>query len=66
MNKGRIVLAGVLAGIVVFIWGAVAHMALGLGESAMKAIPNETEVLSTMQKNINAPGFYFFIPAGCW
>lgn len=56
----RIVLAGILAGIVVFAWGALSHMVLGLGETGIKQIPNEDTVLATMKGNIIEPGFYFF------
>ncbi|MGH9839083.1 MAG: hypothetical protein ACREEM_09890 [Blastocatellia bacterium] len=63
MNNGRIVLAGVLAGIVVFVWGALSHMVLSIGESAVKTMPNEPAVLSTMSQNIKEPGFYLY-PGG--
>lgn len=63
MNTGRLLLAGVLAGIVVFVWSALSHMVLGLGEAAVKTIPNESSVLSTMNQNIKEPGFYLY-PGG--
>jgi hypothetical protein len=63
MIKGRILLAGVLAGIVSFIWGAASHTLLNLGESAMKEIPNESAVLPVMNQSIREPGFYFY-PGG--
>jgi hypothetical protein len=63
MNKGRLLLAGLLAGIVVFVWGALSHMVLSLGESAIKTMPNETAVLSNLNQNIKEPGFYLY-PGG--
>ncbi len=56
----KIVLGGIVAGIVVFIWGAVSHMVLGLGEAGIKSLPNEQAVLSALSTNIPEPGFYFF------
>jgi hypothetical protein len=58
MIIGRVLLAGVLAGIVSFFWGAASHMVLGLSESAIKTIPNEPAVLSFLNQNIKEPGFY--------
>ncbi len=62
MSK-KILLAGVAGGVALFIWGAVAHMALGIGESSMKAMQNEEAVLATMKENLKEPGLYLF-PGG--
>jgi len=59
----KILLGGIVGGIVLFIWGAVAHMALGIGESSMKAMQNEETVLATMKENLKEPGLYLF-PGG--
>jgi hypothetical protein len=40
--------AGILAGLAVFLWGAIAHMALGLGDSALKQLPQEEALLASM------------------
>ena len=48
----RVLLAAVLGGIAFFIWSSVAHVALPLGETGVKEIPNETSVLSAMQSNL--------------
>jgi hypothetical protein len=57
----RIFLAGLLGGIAMFIWTSLAHMALPLGETGVREIPNESVVLDAMQTNIGAEsGFYFF------
>src|SRR4051794_20716805 len=55
----RIVIAAIVGGIVMFMWGAVSHMLTPIGEMGMKTIPNETAVVSTLQSNLNEPGFYF-------
>jgi len=57
----KILLAGILGGIVMFIWTSIAHMALPLGEAGLGEIPNESAVLSAMQSNIgDQTGLYIF------
>jgi hypothetical protein len=58
--KGRVLLAGILAGVVSFLWGMLSHVVLNLGESSMKSIPAEPVVLRAMSAHITEPGFYFF------
>ncbi|MEP7271913.1 MAG: hypothetical protein ABI882_10455 [Acidobacteriota bacterium] len=62
--KLRLLIAGLLAGVVVFFWGFFSHSVLGLGESSMKSIPNEPAVISALSSNIAESGFYFFPGAG--
>jgi hypothetical protein len=57
----KILLAGILGGIVMFIWTSIAHMFLPLGEAGIREIPNESTVLSAMQSNIGEEtGLYIF------
>ncbi|MBZ5571107.1 MAG: hypothetical protein LAO09_04415 [Acidobacteriia bacterium] len=57
----RVLLAGVLGGIAMFLWSSVAHMVLPLGMTGVQEIPNEQGVLSAMQTQLGgATGFYFF------
>ena len=57
----KILLPGILGGIVMFIWTSIAHMALPLGEAGIREIPNESAALSTMQSNIGEnTGLYIF------
>jgi hypothetical protein len=57
----RILLAGIVGGIAMFIWTSIAHMALPLGEAGINEIPNESAVLSAMQGNIgDKTGLYIF------
>ena len=56
----RILLGGVLGGIVLFLWSFVSHELLPLGEVGLKSIPNEGAVLGALRDNIKEPGFYFF------
>ena len=48
----KILLAGVLGGITMFVWTSIAHVALPLGEAGINEIPNESVVLSAMQSSI--------------
>ena len=48
----RILLAGILGGIVMFVWRSIAHMALPLVEAGINEVPNESAVLGAMQSNI--------------
>ena len=55
----KVVLGGLLAGILVFFWGAFAHMVLPLGRMGVRQIPDEEPVRSAMRDTIREPGFYF-------
>src|SRR6266516_4218819 len=57
----KILLAGILGGIAMFIWTSIAHMALPLGEAGIREIPNEPALLGAMQTNIGQQsGLYLF------
>ena len=57
----RILAAGILGGVVMFVWTSIAHMALELGEAGIGEIPNEPDVLNAMQSNIGQKtGLYIF------
>jgi hypothetical protein len=57
----RILLAGVLGGIAMFVWASLAHMVLPLGQTGIKEIPNETSVLSAMHSSLGEKsGMYMF------
>ena len=56
----RTLIASVLGGIVLFIWGALSHMVFGIGDTGVKFMPNEETVRATLGANIPEEGFYFF------
>ena len=57
----RILLAGLLGGIAMFIWSSVAHVVLPLGQAGFKEIPNEPAVLAAMQAQLGqSVGLYFY------
>jgi len=60
MSK-RILLAGILGGIAMFVWTSVAHMMLPLGQTGIREIPNEASVLSAMYASLGEKsGMYMF------
>ena len=56
----RVVIAGILGGLTMFVWLFVAHDFLPLGELGVQEIPNEGPVLSTMQSSIRQAGLFLF------
>jgi hypothetical protein len=56
--KLRILIAGVLGGIVLFNWGFVSHMVLPLGMMGMRSIPDEGAVSVALKRDIPEPGMY--------
>src|SRR6266480_4293584 len=57
----KILLAGILGGIAMFIWTSIAHMALPLGEAGIREIPNEHSTLAPLQRTIgDQSGLYLF------
>lgn len=55
----RVILAGVLGGIVMFGWGAVSHMVLNIDADVFKPIANEAALAAAMKEHIPADGMYF-------
>ncbi len=58
--RGRVLMAGVLAGVAVFLWGMVSHMALPLGEAGISKLPAEAEVLAVLAAEVPEGGLYLF------
>jgi hypothetical protein len=57
----RILIAGVLAGLAMFVWEMVAHMVLPFGEMGLSALPNEPAVRAALAAQLgSADGLYFF------
>jgi hypothetical protein len=55
----KVIVGAVVAGIVVFCWGAIAHMALPIGTMGIRPIPGEDKVIAAIKDTIREPGFYF-------
>jgi hypothetical protein len=60
----RILLAGILGGIVMFIWNFVAHDLLPLGEMGVRVMTNEDAVTSALQTNLGDNGGFYIFPSG--
>jgi hypothetical protein len=57
----RVLIAGVLGALAMFVWTSVAHMFTPLGQIGMLSIPNEDSVLVPMQTAMgDKAGLYFF------
>jgi len=56
----RILLAGMLGGIALFLWEGLAHEVLPLGHAGIRAAPNEAAFITGVKEQIKESGFYFF------
>lgn len=56
----NIVLGSLLAAVVLFVWGAVAHMLLPLGTLGMQPLPHESSVTLALDLAIDEAGMYSF------
>lgn len=58
----RVVLAGVLGGVVVFFWGAISHTATPLGMMGLSMLPQsrEAELTDVVRGVVPADGLYFY------
>ena len=60
----RIILAGFLGGVVMFVWNFVAHEFLPLGEMGVKTMANEETVTSALQTNLRGKAGFYIFPSG--
>jgi hypothetical protein len=54
----RIIIAGILGGIVMFVWSFLSHEVFQIGDSGVKMLPNEAAVVACLKTNVSDPGFY--------
>ena len=59
----RVLVAALMGGIVMFLWGAIAHMALGLGDVGMRPAANEDVVLSALHPGLGDRPGVFLVPS---
>ena len=59
----RVVLAGLLGGVAMFLWMSLAHVVLPLGEAGVQEIQNEPAVLSAMQASLGEKSGLYLFPA---
>jgi hypothetical protein len=55
----RILVGGLIGGIVVFVWGAISHMALPLGKVGFSHLPDQESVAEVLRAQVHEPGLYF-------
>jgi len=60
----RVLIAGIVSGIVLFFWGGLYHDALPFGFIGIQEIPQEQAVVNTIKTNIPTPGLYLFPGSG--
>ncbi|NUO74625.1 MAG: hypothetical protein HOQ32_01285 [Lysobacter sp.] len=56
----RIAITGLIGAIVMFIWGAVAHMALPIGEMGIKLPAQQDAVLNALSQSAAGEGVYMY------
>jgi hypothetical protein len=56
----KILIAGILGGIVAFLWSSFAHMVLPTGDMGVRSLPGEDAIVAAMKQSIHEPGLYFF------
>jgi hypothetical protein len=56
----RILIGGIVGGIVVFVWGFVSHVVLPLGHTGLRSLPGEEPVLAALSASVTDAGLYFF------
>jgi hypothetical protein len=58
----RVLVAGLLGAVAMFIWTAIAHVATPLGQAGFQQIPGEAAVLNAMHTAIGERGGLYFFP----
>lgn len=56
----RIVIAGIIGGLVIFIWSAIAHTALPIGEAGFKVPAQQEAVLGALSQSTAGEGVYMY------
>lgn len=58
----RILVAALIGGLLMFVWGALAHMALPLGEWSMGTPRDEAALLASLKQNLPAASGIYVLP----
>lgn len=56
----RILIAGLLGGIAMYIWSTIAHVATPLGMAGISTLPNEGATVAAIAGSIDKSGLYLF------
>lgn len=54
------IVAALVGGLIVFVWGIVAHVLLPIGAIGFDNLPDEAAVVDTLKETIVEPGLYYF------
>lgn len=55
----KILIAGIVGGLIVFAWGALSHLVLQIGTMGVEALPNEDASLAALRESTRESGVYF-------
>ena len=58
----RILIAGLLGGIAMYVWSSIAHVATPLGTLGVSTLPNESVTVDNLASSIGDTGGLFFFP----
>jgi hypothetical protein len=56
----RILIAGLIGGIAMFVWSSIAHIATPLGLVGVSTLPNESATVATIAGAVDKGGLYLF------
>jgi hypothetical protein len=59
----RVVLAGIVGGIAMYVWTAIAHVATPLGMIGVQTLPNEGETILSLNNLVGENGGLYLFPA---
>ena len=59
----RILVAGLIGGILIFLWGVLAHTALGLGDTGFKLPADENAVLASLPQGLGGQAGIYVLPS---
>ncbi|HUQ50047.1 MAG TPA: hypothetical protein VM056_04970, partial [Terriglobales bacterium] len=54
----KVIVGGLVAGLLIFIWSSIAHVALPIGEMGIKTSANEEAVIAALKPALNEHGMY--------
>jgi len=60
----RVLLAGIIGGIILFLWGGLYHDVLPFGLIGLKDLPNDQAIIAAMKPSIPQAGMYLFPATG--
>ncbi|MDQ3229790.1 MAG: hypothetical protein M3Q13_08685, partial [Pseudomonadota bacterium] len=56
----RVIIAGIIGGLVIFLWSMVAHTVLPIGEAGFKVPTQQDAVLSALAQSVAGEGVYMY------